>query len=70
MARRARRPAPTAERTLAPVTTTCVACGQYLYPDYSNSRTITTLAGVTRYTLRIGRCRHRPCDLYAVPFRP
>ena len=70
MARRTRRPAPTAEHTLAPVTTTCVACGQHLYPDYSNSRTITTLAGVARYTLRIGRCRHAPCDLYAVPFRP
>jgi hypothetical protein len=70
MARRTRRPSPTAEHTLAPVTTTCVACGHHLYPDYSNFRTITTLAGVARYTLRIGRCRHRPCDLYSVPFRP
>jgi hypothetical protein len=70
MARRTRRPVPTAEHTLAPVTTVCVACGHHLYPDYSNFRTITTLDGVTRYTLRIGRCRHRPCDLYAVPFRP
>jgi hypothetical protein len=70
MARRTRRPAPSAEQTLAPLTTTCVACGHHLYPDYSNSRTITTLCGVTRYTLRVGRCRHSPCDLYAVPFRP
>jgi hypothetical protein len=70
MARRTRRPAPTAEHTLAPVRTTCVACGGHLYPDYSNCRTVTTLAGVARYTLRIGRCRHRPCDLYSVPFRP
>jgi hypothetical protein len=52
------------------VTTTCVACGHRLYPDYSNFRTLTTLAGVTRYTLRIGRCRHARCDLFAVPFRP
>ena len=70
MARRTRRPAPTAEQTLAPVTTTCVACGQHVYPDYSNSRTTTALAGGARYTSRIGRCRHAPCDLYAVPFRP
>src|SRR3954462_5230268 len=70
MARRTARPAPTAERALAPVTTTCVACGHRLYPDYANFRTITTLTGVTRYTLRISRCRHAPCDLFTVPFRP
>jgi hypothetical protein len=70
MARRTARPAPTAEQTLTPITTTCVACGHHLHPDYSNFRTLTTLAGVTRYTLRIGRCRHAPCDLYTVPFRP
>lgn len=70
MARRTARPTPTAERVLAPVTTTCVSCGHHLYPDYSNFRTITTLTGVTRYTLRIGRCRHAPCDLFTVPFRP
>jgi hypothetical protein len=70
MARRTRRPAPTAEHTLAPVTTTCVACGHHLYPDYSNFRTLTTLTGVVRYTLQIRRCRHATCDLFAVPFRP
>jgi len=70
MARRTTRPAPTAEHVLAPATTTCVACGYRLYPDYSNFRTITTLTGVTRYTLRIRRCRHAPCDLFTVPFRP
>jgi hypothetical protein len=70
MARLSARPVPTAEQTLAPLTTTCVACGHRLYPDYSNFRTITTLDGVTRYTLRIRRCRHAPCDLFAAPFRP
>lgn len=70
MARRTARPAPTAAYTLAPVTATCVACGHRLYPDYANFRTLTTLTGVTRYTLRIRRCRHAPCDLYTVPFRP
>ena len=70
MARRTARPAPTTERSLAPVTTSCVACGHRLYFDYANFRTITTLAGVTRYTLRIGRCRSASCDRYSVPFRP
>lgn len=70
MARRTARPIPTAELTLTPATTTCVACGHHLYCDYSNSRTLTTLDGVTRYTLRIRRCRHAPCDLFTVPFRP
>lgn len=70
MARRTARPAPTAEQLLTPVTTVCIACGHRLHLDYANFRTITTLAGVTRYTLRVGRCRHAPCDLFAVPFRP
>ena len=70
MARRTRRPTPTAEVTLAPVSATCPACGNRLYFDYSNFRTLTSLTAVTRYTLRISRCRHRPCDLFRVPFRP
>jgi hypothetical protein len=70
MARRPARPAPTAEWTLAPVTTTCVACGHRLYPDCANFRTLATLTGIPRYTLRIRRCRHAPCDPFTVPFRP
>ncbi len=70
MARLTARPTPTADLTLAPATTTCVACSHHLYPDYSVFRTVTSLTGVTRYTLRVGRCRHLPCDLFTVPFRP
>ncbi len=70
MARRARRPAPTAEHTLTPAATACVACGRHLYSDYSTARTITSLAGVARYTVRVRRCHHRRCDLYAVPVHP
>lgn len=70
MARRTRRPSPTAEVTLVPVSATCPACGNRLYSDYSNFRTLTSLTAVTRYTLRISRCRHQPCDLFRVPFRP
>ena len=70
MSRRTVRPAPTAEQTLAPLNPACVACGQHLYLDYANFRTITSLTAVTRYTLRIGRCRNAPCDLFTVPIRP
>ncbi|AMV27120.1 hypothetical protein VT84_22150 [Gemmata sp. SH-PL17] len=49
MARRTRRPAPTVEHTLAPTTTTCVAGGRHVYPDYSNFRTVTTLTGVVAH---------------------
>jgi hypothetical protein len=70
MARRTARPAPTAERCLAPVTTACPACGHRLHPDYCNRRTVTTLTGVTRYTLQITRCHHAGCQRYHVPFRP
>jgi hypothetical protein len=70
MARRTRRPAPTAEHTLTPAATACVACGRHLYSDYSTARTITSLSGVARYTVRVRRCHHRRCDLYAVPVHP
>src|SRR4051812_24378544 len=70
MARRTARPKPTAEQTLTRMAATCVACGNRLRPDYSNFRTLTTLEGVTRYTLRIRRCHHAPCDLFSVPVRP
>jgi hypothetical protein len=70
MARRTRRPKPTSEHTLTPTATACVACGHHLYNDYSTTRTVTSLAGVARYTLRVRRCHHRPCDLYSVPVRP
>jgi len=70
MARLTRRPKPTAEHTLTPAATTCVACGHHLYNDYASARTITSLTGVARYTLRVRRCHHRPCDLFSVPIHP
>jgi hypothetical protein len=70
VARLTARPAPTAERTLAPVATACPARGHRRRPDYRDFRTVTTLAGVARYTLRITRCRQPGCDRYHVPLRP
>src|SRR4051812_20494578 len=70
MARRTRRPTPTAEVTRAPLSTACPARGNRRSFDSSNSRALTSRAGVTRYALRISRCRHQLCARFRVPFRP
>jgi Transposase, Mutator family len=38
--------------------------------DYTNRRTLHTLAGVTRLTLTIRRCRHAGCSAFKRPYRP
>jgi transposase-like protein len=61
---------PTITRDLTPDRTTCPQCGGPLRADYSNRRTVHTLAGVTRLTLTIRRC-HRPgCPAHRRPYRP
>src|SRR5437763_287854 len=57
MARRTRRPAPTHQQFLAPCRDRCPHCGGAAHVAYHNGRTVTTLAGVYRLTLRIRRCR-------------
>jgi hypothetical protein len=52
------------------VTTDCPECAHPLWADYTNYRTITTLDGITRLTLRIRRCPRPGCPRYHVPFRP
>ena len=46
MARTAPRPQPTLTEHLRPWYSHCPACGQRLWADYRNRRTVTTLAGV------------------------
>jgi hypothetical protein len=55
---------------LTPVTTHCPECGQRLWNDYANFRTITTLQAVTRLTLSIRRCPNPACPRFHRPFRP
>src|SRR5215218_3536224 len=70
MARKTRRPPATSEETLSVLTTACAGCGYDTGIDYYNKRTLTTLAGVTRFRLQIRRC-HRPnCALFLRPLRP
>jgi hypothetical protein len=70
MARTTKRPPPTAQATLAVVTTACPGCGHPLASDYYNHRTLTTLQGVTFFRLQVRRCRHPGCPRYHLPFRP
>jgi hypothetical protein len=70
MARTRPRPRPTHALTLTPVTTHCPQCGQRLWNDYANFRTITTLQAVTRLTLHIRRCPNPACPRFHRPWRP
>jgi hypothetical protein len=70
MARTVSRPPPTAFRTLEPLAALCPGCAQPLRNAYANYRTVTTLTGVVRLTLRIRRCTQRACPRYGCPYRP
>jgi hypothetical protein len=70
MARLQRRPRPTHAQTLTPILDHCPQCGQRLWTDYTNARTITTLDAVTRLTLNIRRCPNLDCGRYHRPYRP
>jgi Transposase, Mutator family len=70
MARTRKRPRPTLALTLAPVTTHCPECHRRLWTHYTNYRTITTLGGVTRFTLPIRRCPNPACPRFQRPYRP
>ena len=70
MARTAPRPAPTADRTLRPLGTSCPLCRQRLRNVYFNYRTISTLTAVLRLRLQICWCTNRACERYRRPYRP
>ena len=61
---------PTIFRDLTPDRTDCPDCGRLMTADYSNRRTVHTLAGVTRLTLTVRRCHHAPCPAHKRPYRP
>jgi hypothetical protein len=70
MARRYPRPVATIEVTLEPCQTRCWTCGGPLWVAYHNVRTVNTLAGLQRLTLRIRRCGQVGCARYHQPYRP
>lgn len=61
---------PTTTHDLSPERTACPHCGTFMWADYTNTRTRTTLAGVTRLNLTIRRCRNTACAAARRPYRP
>ena len=70
MARTCSRPRPTRAQTLTPITADCPACGHRLWADYTNHRTVTTLDGILRLTLRTRCCPTMRCPRWGLPYRP
>ncbi len=70
MARRTRRPPPTHYQFLEPLRTRCPQCQGPLWAAYLNPRTVTTLRGVYRLTMRVRRCITPSCPRYRLPYRP
>jgi hypothetical protein len=70
MARKAARPQPTATKQLQPLRKNCPHCGERMWADYDNVRTVTTLEGLVRLTLQIRRCRNPECSHHLRPYRP
>ena len=64
------KPEPSIVEDLHPVQLDCPACGRRMHADYANRRTVTTLAGLTRLTLTIRRCRQPDCPAFRRPYRP
>jgi hypothetical protein len=48
----------------------CPSCGQKMWSDYDNFRTIRTLSGAVGIRLKVRRCSHRECERYHQVYRP
>jgi hypothetical protein len=70
MARMAPRPEPAITRELSPQRINCPHCNRRMRADYTNRRTIATLAGLTRLYLLIRRCHNPACGACKQPYRP
>jgi len=70
MAKKACRPQPRLISNLSPARQNCPACGQRMWLDYTNHRTVVTLAGCTRLNLSIRRCHNQACPCHLRPYRP
>jgi len=70
MARKQMRPPATQQVVLEPLQITCRACGNRMRMGHHSHRTVTTLQGVTRLTLKVYRCRNQTCSRFHQPTRP
>ncbi len=70
MARKTSVPRANREVVLECIHQNCPSCGQKMWSDYDNFRTIRTLEGVVRLTLKVRRCPNRDCERYHQVYRP
>jgi hypothetical protein len=70
MAKTACRPQPRLIKDLAPLRQNCPGGGHRMWLDYTNHRTLVTLAGCTRLNLAIRRCHNSGCRRHLRPYRP
>ena len=70
MARKQARPNASRQVILEPFQVTCRECGSRMRMGHHSHRTVTTLQGVTRLTLKVYRCRNQACVRYHQPTRP
>ncbi len=70
MARKTPVPQANREVVLECIHQNCPSCGQKMWSDYDNFRTIRTLEGVVRLTLKVRRCPNLECERYHQVYRP
>ena len=70
MARTAARGKADRDKTLTTLRKNCAECGQRMWSDYDNWRTITTLSGTVRLRLKVRRCHNEQCSRHLKPYRP
>jgi hypothetical protein len=70
MARRSARPPAAHQVTLDLFETTCRACASQMRMGHHSHRTVATLQGVTRLTLKVYRCRNMKSSRFHQPTRP
>jgi hypothetical protein len=70
MARTQARPYASQQVVLEPFQVTCRECHSRMRMGHHSHRTITTLQGVTRFTLKVYRCRNQTCSRFHRPTRP
>jgi hypothetical protein len=70
MTKRLNRPPPQRADTLECCQTSCPHCGGPTWQQYTNVRTILTLEGSIRLSLKVRICRTPTCPRYRKPYRP
>jgi Transposase, Mutator family len=57
-------------KDLTPQRQNCPVCGEPMWLDYTNYRTLVTLDGLTRLNLAVRRCHNVACSAHLQPYRP